>query len=818
MEENIANKGEGFTVTQGNRLYFFDNLEQNFGYLKKGCLDYERKLRNEIKHVNEMQADVVCYVEHNGNYNSEYFAGCQQRTKWLSCLADLLKSLKAQLSDLDDSRLSEAHSHLQNTLNEVVPHDTPLLSKVNDPILQLEVLGNVIISTEDLERCLKNLKTIVNHPRSESFLPLIRQTINRTLSMIATNEFFYLKNPVKYGHIVVPKGCGTKISNGIVDSKTTFSPICPNEQTVVQSTLIVWNREVFEEVQTGCEPNQYHQVLVCVEDGVPKSQNLIVKKLIHKPTAVKITLICAHLKAKASGFLDRFGMASEISLLMKTNRDLRENFILIGDFNGKREEMACLFGAQIVSFRGDELKASEQKYDGLPNRKESYLDFADWSLLPTEDITGEHAKLKDGEFELVSETRNSSIDTSTADQNQDVPSKRAPTTPVPSSSKPTLPLTKTLLSTNRILAKRTEVNLQPIDFKPSKLHHTHFGPGYQIEVKNKPVVSPFDFLPEIENKIDEIEFVHKLKFKSFCKTTSPNSEHFHSGLAKLNNQVAQLEIVKSKTAGWNQSQLLNFSEANNLPTQRKIRVRDIAFDDPEYLVAADELLADFNFRNAFDKLDQLKEYLNRKNQSDEKSNKAKSVAPLQSAQNAVCKRTFSNSSEFWNAFQEHLLNQNEEQRNVFFKLVETFNALQLVGEEVAECFRNARCGVRSDSNKTPSLVESLFRPFDISEQLRESFPNRTLDFSKYCPNDVLLIFLNCLLKEAKIDFVFLNMVNEFKVLKCEQVDGTEQLMMKGLPNEDFESDHMYTRVTLQVSQELMSANDPLYCFVDGNNM
>jgi len=85
------------------------------------------------------------------------------------------------------------------------------------------------------------------------------------------------------------------------------------------------------------------------------SQNFVVKRLKSKKTNLYVTLICTHFPSKEAGFPERAMAGYEISKRIEEERKKdeqrkskrNENFVIMGDLNGERHEMAYNFNRKI---------------------------------------------------------------------------------------------------------------------------------------------------------------------------------------------------------------------------------------------------------------------------------------------------------------------------------------------------------------------------------------------------------------------------------------------------------------------------------------
>lgn len=653
------------SFTEGNLMYHFNDLDKQFPYINTKHLDYKTRSELTFKYVNELEADASCFVEWNGNSESEYYIGPKIKLDTLK--TDFTRFLNPCIADDECKNKIEG---IQTKIEALTLEDQQNTSECAEELHQ-----NIII-------------TFCSKKDKPSFCKDAMKVFERLLSLKAYHNYYFFKESAKWETHVTKKKWGKFIKDGEpikVEIKDKLMPGLnepedapgdngPNHQ---QSILTVWDKTKFEEVKeevvqedteekntndkTQPKNNDNYAVFLNTVGGKPESQNFVVKRLRLKanPT-IHITLICTHFKSKDDGFVSRSHLGKEISKYIahitsvKPRNELKESFVIMGDLNGGRSEMAFNFQMNIKRVTTN----------------------------PAADNTPEI-----------------SIDPLTLEQDKQV----------------------NLLGS------------EPYD-------------EYLNKIPTMEVVGPKDYLIEIKHKLELIDN-EKAKCLTFCKLPEDTKKACQKACEEETKKLAD-EINQRMNEVKSLGEVGYLLETNNFNTQRKIRAKEINFnDEPLYMkiVKVMENLKENKFT-----------YENRNEDPDDSALKK---------------------DEYWKLYERDNLKKKLETKNKFLSLldyVRTKLPTSDIGRKGTEELKTILEAIRNDEM-------DKFKPLELNNE------------------DLIEIILNSLLKAEKIDFIFLFLQAgmKAKVKKIQKMSNYWEYYWKGFPSDKFPSDHVPSRVVIE---------------------
>lgn len=323
------------TFSEANLMYHFPDLHDQFSYNNYKHLSHKGRIANTVRMLNEIEADVTCLMEWNGNSLNPYHL-------------DEPKKLVEKLNALIDSVIGKS-------------------SKKEEALKFLNSLKGETAKVQDYnyENAQKLIEDKINNQNKEArfddeLLANLQEMFDRMETIRHAKDLYFLRDSSKWLLKIVQKKSGTVVINGAPTGNTYKEPAPKTSTSPMQSILMIIRKEKFDNLD-----DKFNVYTDAPEDEKsPNSQNFVTKRLTTKHKKINFEVICTHMKSKYAIFPTRRKLARTISAYVEKTKSAEGgknvNFVLMGDMNSEIPEFAHDLNANILRFKTNRPLPSEK--------------------------------------------------------------------------------------------------------------------------------------------------------------------------------------------------------------------------------------------------------------------------------------------------------------------------------------------------------------------------------------------------------------------------------------------------------------------------
>lgn len=323
-----------FSFSEFNMMYHFDNLSIQFTYLKEEYLEYEKRLENNIKTLDEIKSDLMVVVEWNNNrYSGSYLDSKETLVEAANESFKFLKERRAKLlTHIYEVKGCEVVKVLFGEGTDAIPdaladiqvntartQETEIKTMEEEEIALDYKITSLNECKNSIAKSSKSQPKAAKKPESKDSKPsedekdykkmdeLVELLRKKFITLKNSSGFFLNKEKEKYLSVGIDKKCGTVLNvDKLVNYKSDKHGKCKfvnnsvDELERKQSVKVFWNKEKFElipndvaighkpsdEGQDTSDPKQswdgYPEVYAALEGDAPGSQNFSVFLLRYK--------------------------------------------------------------------------------------------------------------------------------------------------------------------------------------------------------------------------------------------------------------------------------------------------------------------------------------------------------------------------------------------------------------------------------------------------------------------------------------------------------------------------------------------------------
>lgn len=299
----FAWKTADMTISEFNIMYHLEDIAQRqFQYLDPSIFFFESRIKNIVRVLNEIKADVSCVFEWNGNKASQFYIAEKK---------ELIKQLKIAF----ESGVYE---------EKLVP------------------VARNFIRTEEFEPLYALVKGVYEPEDADKKIHL-KELKDRLTTILEVENIEMMKSPFKSQ--VVQRNSGTVIKKGESQiNDVIVEPVGVKKEDVMPAMLFIYNTLEFKEM------GELKVYISRNKEGILNTHNFMVQELKHLKSEKKFVFICAHFNAEDEGFVWRKIMGKEIRSLTRKMRknDPLLNFVILGNLNAEIEEISFDLGIKIA--------------------------------------------------------------------------------------------------------------------------------------------------------------------------------------------------------------------------------------------------------------------------------------------------------------------------------------------------------------------------------------------------------------------------------------------------------------------------------------